>query len=201
MERLQREPDDSTIASMLTSGCPVGKHREIDAVMPSLKVIITGGMQEPGHGAGSCMYGLLTNPDQLDWVREDPSRWDDAVHEGLRWVAPIGTQVRQSVADIELHGVTIPAGSAVGALLSSACRDESVFEHPDDFDVRRPRVPNAAFGFGPHFCAGHAFARGQESIALRTLVDAMPDLRLDDDYDVEFRGWEFRAPTSLHVRW
>jgi hypothetical protein len=36
---------------------------------------------------------------------------------------------------------------------------------------------------------------------LRTLVDAMPDLRLDDDYDVEFRGWEFRAPTSLHVRW
>jgi hypothetical protein len=36
---------------------------------------------------------------------------------------------------------------------------------------------------------------------LRTLVDAMPDLRLDDDYDVEFRGWEFRAPASLHVRW
>jgi cytochrome P450 len=201
MERLQREPDDSTIASMLTSGCPVGKHREIDAVMPSLKVIITGGMQEPGHGAGSCMYGLLTNPDQLDWVREDPSRWDDAVHEGLRWVAPIGTQVRQSVADIELHGVTIPAGSAVGALLSSACRDESVFEHPDDFDVRRPRVPNAAFGFGPHFCAGHAFARGQESIALRLLAEAMPDLRLDDEYEVEFRGWEFRAPASLHVRW
>jgi cytochrome P450 len=201
MERLQREPDDSTIASMLTSGCPVGKHREIDAVMPSLKVIITGGMQEPGHGAGSCMYGLLANPDQLDWVREDPNRWDDAVHEGLRWVAPIGTQVRQSVADIELHGVTIPAGSAVGALLSSACRDESVFENPDDFDARRPRVPNAAFGFGPHFCAGHAFARGQESIALRLLAEAMPDLRLDDDYDVEFRGWEFRAPASLHVRW
>jgi cytochrome P450 len=105
------------------------------------------------------------------------------------------------VADIELHGVTIPAGSAVGALLSSACRDESVFDDPDDFNVRRTRVPNAAFGFGPHFCAGHAFARGQEAIALRTLVDAMPDLRLDDDYEVEFRGWEFRAPASLHVRW
>jgi len=60
---------------------------------------------------------------------------------------------------------------------------------------------DAAFGYGPHFCAGHAFARGQEAIALRLLTEAMPDLRLDGDYEVEFRGWEFRAPTSLHVRW
>jgi len=201
MTQLQHEPDDSTISSMLTSGCPVGKPRSIDHVMPSLKVILLGGMQEPGHSAGSTMYGLLQNPDQLAWVREDPSRWDDAVHEGLRWVAPIGTQTRQAIADIELGGAVIPAGAMVGALVSSACRDETVFENPDDFDVRRPRVPNAAFGFGPHFCAGHAFARGQEAIALRVLVEALPDLRLDDDYEVEFRGWEFRAPTSLHVRW
>jgi cytochrome P450 len=76
-----------------------------------------------------------------------------------------------------------------------------VFDNADDFDVRRPRVPNAAFGYGPHFCAGHAFARGQEAIALRVLVEAMPELRLDDEHQVEFRGWEFRAPTSLHVRW
>ena len=201
MTQLQQQPDDSTIASMLTSGCPVGQSRTIDHVMPSLKVILLGGMQEPGHSAGSTLYGLLTNPDQLAWVREDPTRWDDAVHEGLRWVAPIGTQTRQAVNDIELGGAVIPAGSMVGALVSSACRDESVFDNADDFDVRRSRVPNAAFGYGPHFCAGHAFARGQEAIALRLLVEAMPDLRLDGDYEVEFRGWEFRAPTSLHVRW
>ena len=201
MTQLQQQPDDSTIASMLTSGCPVGQPRTIDHVMPSLKVILLGGMQEPGHSAGSTLYGLLTNPDQLAWVREDPSRWDDAVHEGLRWVAPIGTQTRQAVTDIELGGAVIPAGSMVGALVSSACRDENVFDNADDFDARRPRVPNAAFGYGPHFCAGHAFARGQEAIALRLLAEAMPELRLDDAYEVEFRGWEFRAPTSLHVRW
>lgn len=201
MTRLQHEPDDSTIASMLTSGCPVGHPRSIDQVMPSLKVIILGGMQEPGHGAGSCLYGLLADPDQLGWVREHPDRWDDVVHEGLRWVAPIGTQTRQAVSDFELAGVTIPAGAPVGAVVASACRDEALFPDPDTFDVRRERRPNAAFGFGPHFCAGHAFAREQERIALQLLVDAMPDLALDPAHAVEFRGWEFRAPASLHVTW
>jgi len=199
MERLQLEPDDSTIASMLTSGCPVGQHRTIEQVMPSLKVIILGGMQEPGHGAASCLVGLLQDPEQLEWVRQDAGRWDDAVHEALRWVAPIGTQTRQATGDIELAGALIPAGSAVAGVVASACRDEREFDDPDRFDVRRPRRPNAAFGYGPHFCAGHAFARGQERIALQMLVDAMPDLRLDAD--VEFRGWEFRAPTAVRARW
>ena len=197
MEQLQRNPDGSTIASMLT----VGRMRTIEEVLPSLKVIILGGMQEPGHGAGSCLYGLLRAPDQLALLRDQPDRWDDAVHEGLRWVAPIGTQTRQATQDVEVAGTVIPAGSPVGAVVASACRDEALFDDPDVFDIRRERIPNAAFGFGPHFCAGHAFARGQERIALRLLVDALPDLALDADHEVEFRGWEFRAPAQLHVTW
>ncbi len=201
MTCLQQEPDDSTIASMLTSGCPAGEYRSISQVLPSIKLIILGGMQEPGHGAGSCLYGLLSDGEQLTWVRQSSERWDDAVHEGLRWMAPIGTQTRQTAEDVEMAGVVIPAGSMVGAVVASACRDEQVFDDPDRFEVRRPRLPHAAFGFGPHFCAGHAFARGQEAIALRVLCDAMPDIRLDPDFQVRFAGWEFRAPQSLNVIW
>jgi cytochrome P450 len=197
MERLQREPDGSTIASMLT----VGRLRAIEEVLPSLKVIILGGMQEPGHGAGSCLFGLLSDPDQLSLVRAEPERWDDAVHEGLRWVAPIGTQTRQATEDVAVCGTTIPAGGAVGAVVASACRDEREFDEPDRFDIRRPRKANAAFGYGPHFCAGHAFARDQERIALEMLVSAMPDLALDPEYEVTMRGWEFRAPAELRVTW
>ena len=197
MESLQGSPDGSTIASMLT----VGRMRTIEEVMPSLKVIILGGMQEPGHAAGSCLAGLLADAEQLDLVRSEPTRWDDAVHEGLRWVAPIGTQTRQATGDIDVAGSTIPDGSPVGAVVASACRDDAVFEDPDRFDIRRVRRPNAAFGYGPHFCAGHAFARGQEAIALRLLVEALPGLALDPRHEVSFRGWEFRAPTELRVTW
>lgn len=197
MERLQASPDGSTIASMLT----VGRMRAIEEVLPSLKVIILGGMQEPGHGAGSCLYGLLADRAQLDLLRDEPERWDDAVHEGLRWVAPIGTQTRQATADIEVAGTVIPRGAPVGAVVASACRDEAEFADPDRFDIRRERIPNAAFGYGPHFCAGHAFARGQERIALQLLVEALPALALDPGHEVVFRGWEFRAPQELHVTW
>ncbi len=201
MERLRFAPDDSTIAHMLATGRPEGEPRTVEEVMPSLKVIILGGMQEPGHGAGSCLVGLLTNPDQLELLRAEPDRWDDAVHEGLRWVAPIGTQTRQAIAAVEINGTTIPGGAAVGAVVASACRDESLWPDADRFDITRERRPNAAFGFGPHFCAGHAFARAQERIALQTLVDAMPGLGLDASREVVMRGWEFRAPAELNVTW
>jgi len=199
MERWQIEPDDSAIASMLTHGCPVGQHRSIDDLMPSIHVILLGGMQEPGHGAASCLAGLLQHPDQLAYVREHPEKWDDAVHEALRWVAPIGTMQATALDDTELGGVTIPKGALVSAVVSSACHDENEFEDPTRFDIHRPRKANAAFGYGPHFCAGHQFARDLERISLATIVDAMPELGLTEP--VEFRGWEFRAPTALHVRW
>jgi cytochrome P450 len=197
MAALREAPDGSTIASMLT----VGRLRTIEEVLPSLKVIILGGMQEPGHGAGSCLAGLLADPAQLDLLRREPDRWDDAVHEGLRWVAPIGTQTRQATEDVTIGGTTIPAGAPVGAVVASACRDEALFVDPDRFDISRQRRPNAAFGYGPHFCAGHAFARAQERIALTTLVDALPDLALDPAFSVRMTGWEFRAPAALHVAW
>ena len=199
MQHLQLQPNDSTIAAMLTSGCPAGAFRTIEQVMPSLKVILLGGMQEPGHGAGSCLTALLTHPDQLAWLRDHPSHWDDAVHEALRWVAPIGTQQATAVIDVELGGAVIPQGDLVSAVVSSACHDEALFDEPARFDIRRPRRANAAFGYGPHFCAGHQFARDLERISLELLVAAMPDLELTET--VHFRGWEFRAPTALHVRW
>lgn len=200
MERWKQHPDQSSaISSMLTHGCPVGTSRDIDAVMPSIHVILLGGMQEPGHGAASCLAALLTDPQQLDLVRADPGIWDDAIHEALRWMAPIGTMQATPVDDVELGGAIIPKGELVSAVVASACHDEAIFDEPARFDIRRPRKPNAAFGYGPHFCAGHQFARDLERLALQPLVDAMPDLQLAEP--VVFRGWEFRAPSALRVSW
>lgn len=199
-DRLEAAGDDSTISHLLHSGMPAGACRARDYVMPTLKVILLGGMQEPGHGGGSTLVGLLSNPDQLAAVRADPAGLLPAVvEEGLRWVAPIGTQTRQAVADIELGGATIPAGAPVGALVSSACRDETRFTDPDRFDIFRPRRSHLAFGAGRHFCAGHAFSRAQIRIALEVLLARFPALALDPDRPPVFRGWEFRAPRNVDV--
>ncbi len=204
LERLWAEPDDSTIATML-------RHAEgslderVARILPTLKVILLGGMQEPGHAAGSTLVGLLESGQCAEVAAAAAAEPTgravrDAVEEGLRWVSPIGTQTRRCVAETELAGTTLPAGANVGLLVSSANRDEEVWG-PDAhlFDLRRPRRNHAAFGFGPHFCSGHHFSRVQMRIALGRLLQRFPRLRLDPERPPELRGWEFRAPARLHV--
>jgi cytochrome P450 len=143
---------------------------------------------------------LLSNPGQLAAVRSEPDTLlAAAVEEGLRWVAPIGTQTRQVVADTELAGVRLPAGSPVGPLVSSANRDEARFTDPDRFDIFRRRQAHLAFGAGRHFCGGHAFSRAQIRIAIEVLLRRYPRLSTDPDQPPVFRGWEFRAPRRLDV--
>lgn len=201
MERLLATPDDSTISHMLHSGMPDREKRSAEYILPTLKLTILGGMQEPGHGAAATFFAMANIPGAFDRLRRSPELWDDVIQEGLRWIAPIGTQTRQTTQDVELGGVVIPAGSAVAAVIASASRDETVFTQPDVFDMDRPRESNASFGYGPHFCAGHAFARGVERISLQVLVEGLPNISLRNSDEVEFSGWEFRAPTAVHTTW
>ena len=199
-ERLHADPDGSTIATMLALAEGTLEER-VATILPTLKVILLGGMQEPGHAAGSTLVGLLESR-QVRAVLDDLTLVRDAVEEGLRWVSPIGTQTRRALTEAELGGVTVPAGANLGLLVSWANRDEDVWgPTADDFNLFRPRRNHAAFGFGSHFCSGHHFSRVQMRIALRRLLERLPGIRLDPERPPAFDGWEFRAPQHLHVIW
>jgi cytochrome P450 len=201
MERLEREPDSSLIAHMLHAGTPDGKPRSRAAVMPSLKVILLGGMQEPGHGAGTVLYALLIHPEQLAEVLADlDGLLPAAIEEGMRWIAPIGTQGRRTTRAVELGGAEVPANEPVAAVIASANRDERRFEDGDRFDIHREKGRTATFGFGRHFCSGHAFARALERIALARLLERHGGAIALAPGDPPFSGWEFRAPRALRVR-
>jgi cytochrome P450 len=174
----------------------------VAAILPTLKVILLGGMQEPGHAAGSTVVGLLESG-QSEALAAEPARLvRDAVEEGLRWVSPIGTQTRRALVETELGGAIVPAGANLGVLVSSANRDETVWgPTADEYDLFRPRRNHAAFGFGPHFCSGHHFSRVQMRIAIQRLFERFPGLQLDPERPPVFNGWEFRAPQHLRVRW
>jgi cytochrome P450 len=201
LERLWAEPDGSTIATMLRHAEGSFDER-VAQILPTLKVILLGGMQEPGHAAGTTVVGLLQSG-QASLLAADPAaRVRDAVEEGLRWVSPIGTQTRRARVDLALGGADIPAGASLGVLVSSANRDEDLWGPTADvFDMTRPKRNHAAFGFGPHFCSGHHFSRVQMRIAIQRLFERLPSLRLDEERPPVFTGWEFRAPRNLDVVW
>lgn len=196
------EPDGTMLSNMLHA-----EEGDLDARMrgflPTLKLALIGGLQEPAHGLGSTIAGLLADPDQLAFVRADlGTQIRRAVDEGLRWVSPIGTQGRVAGHGATLGDFTIPVGQAVGLIVPSANRDEEIWgDAADVFDVRRTRHAHAAFGYGPHFCVGHQLARVQMRTGLRLLLERFPALRLDPPRPPLFSGWEYRGPAHLDVLW
>lgn len=199
---LSQRPDDSMISHMLWAGVRDGRPRSLATIMPSLKVILLGGMQEPGHAAASTLLGLFSRPEQLARVAADPEGLAAlAVNEGLRWISPIGVIERQASVDTEVAGVRIPAGAIVEAVIASANRDETRYDDPDVFDLDRATRSHQAFGAGDHFCAGHFFARQVERIMFEELLGRIPSLRQPEGAEVDVSGWFFRAPTTLDAEW
>ena len=86
-DRLERAPDHSALSHMLHDGMPAGETRPRALLLPTVKVTLLGGMQEPGHGAGSVLVGLLRNPDQLAELRQDMATLlPKAVDAGIAFV-------------------------------------------------------------------------------------------------------------------
>ena len=194
LDRLEREPDESVLSHMLAGDATRAE------VLSNLKLILLGGMQEPGHALGICVWALLTHPETLARVRADHGLIRPAVEEALRWHSPVGTQTRQVTQPVTLAGVELRPGDALAAVLASANRDERHWTDPARYDIDR-RGAHAGFGLGAHHCAGAPLARWEVRLPLEMLLDRFPNLRLDPEHDVELAGWEFRAPTALHVLW
>jgi len=194
LDRVEREPDESVLSHMLAADATRAE------VLSNLKLILLGGMQEPGHALGICVWALLTHPETLARVRADRGLIRPAVEEALRWHSPVGTQTRQVTQPVTLSGVDLQPGDALAAVLASANRDERHWPDADRYDIDR-RGAHAAFGLGAHHCAGAPLARYEVRLPLEMLLDRFPKLRLDPAHEVELAGWEFRAPTALHVLW
>jgi cholest-4-en-3-one 26-monooxygenase len=125
------------------------------------------------------MLALIDHPDQAQRLRDDPSLWDTATDEMLRWGSSIHNFRRTATTDTEVRGVPIAKGDKVVIYYASANRDEDVFPDPHTFDVGRTPNDHLAFGGGGvHFCLGASLARAEIKAMMRQLVNRLPDLEL-----------------------
>jgi cytochrome P450 len=191
---LSDPPEQSAVAVQKAAGIP------LDSLRANVKLIISGGQNEPRDAIAGTAWALLSHPEQLAHVREGRAGWREAFAEYARWISPIGMSPRVVAARDTVGGVTFEPGDRVFLMFSSAGRDEAHFEAPARFDVLRDTGPSIPFGAGPHFCAGAAASRALiTEVALPLLFDALPDLRLAGE--APFHGWAFRGPRSVPVAW
>ncbi|MCU1552439.1 MAG: cytochrome [Glaciihabitans sp.] len=164
---------ENTISDLLRSDL---SRNEVDGLVMTL---MSSGRDSVAYMISTSMVALLTNPEQLAKLRDDPSLIQGAVEEFMRYGTMFLTVFRRTATeDVTILGVDIPNGTSVSVSTVSANRDDRHWEDPATFDVTRDAFGHVGFGHGAHGCVGQQLARVEISEAITQLLAAIPDVRL-----------------------
>jgi cytochrome P450 len=154
---------------------------EADALSLLMQLLV-GGNETTTSLITNMVWRLLETPAHWAEVVQNPDLAEMAIEESLRFDPPVLGLYRNTTREVTLHEVTIPAQAKVWLNYAAANRDASAFPNPDSFDLHRgskqKRKRHMSFGLGVHFCLGAPMARLEAEIALKTLVQRLPNLQL-----------------------
>ncbi|AXI78397.1 cytochrome P450 [Peterkaempfera bronchialis] len=173
-------------------------------------LLLAAGGETTDKAIASLFANLLQHPEQLAAVREDRTLIPRAFAETLRFTPPVHMIMRQTSSEVEVSGGLIPAGATVTCLIGAANRDDRRYAEPDTFDIFRDDLSSTSafsaaadhlsFALGRHFCVGALLAKAEVEVGVNQLLDAMPDLALQDGFVPAETGVFTRGPQSVPVR-
>jgi cytochrome P450 len=199
----QQHPRDDMLTDLLNGEIVEddGRARRLtmEQALNFATLIGSAGTETVARMLGWAALTLDNNPDQRAELASDASLIPNAVEELLRYESPSPVQSRWCVADVEVHGGKIPAGSKVVMVTGSAGRDERAFPDADRFDIHRKIDHHLSFGYGIHFCLGAALARTEGRIALEETLKRYPEWSVDLAAAVPLYTSTVRGYTELPI--
>ncbi|MBV9160814.1 MAG: cytochrome P450 [Pseudonocardiales bacterium] len=204
IEFRRREPTDDLLGVLVTERDETGRLTE-EELLAFVFLLMTAGHHSTVNAISTGILALLHAPDQFRRLRDDPELIPTAVEELLRYNPSTitGAMMRVALENVELGGITVPAGEGVLAAIGSANHDETVFPAAHSVDIDRMDNPHLAFGYGIHYCLGAPLARMELQVAIATLIRRLPTMRLAVPVqDLEWRSYLVsRALSALPVMW
>jgi cytochrome P450 len=201
IQRYRTERADNLISRMVEAN--ENDILSADELTASTFLLLIAGNETTTRLISNLTLALDRNPDQRGLLVEDPSLIPAAVEEALRFDPPVQSMNRVAVADTEVAGTPVPAGSVVTMSMAAANRDPRQFAEPDRFDVRRADPGHISFGYGIHFCLGAPLARRETRIAFEELLRVAPGFRVttpDDELGYSRAlGATLRGPQRLRI--
>lgn len=184
----RNHPGDDLMTSIVEA--EVDGHRLTDEEVGAFMLLLaSAGNDTTKQATSHAMLALVNNPEQRGWLMEDfDGRITWAIEEFVRWSTPVLQFARFATQDTEVAGQQISEGDKLGLFYCSANRDETVFDDPHTFDLRRSPNPHLGFGGGgPHFCLGNQLAKTELRNLFRELLTRLkrvefgePDLLLSN---------------------
>ncbi|HDR4479330.1 cytochrome P450 [Bacillus cereus] len=174
----RKEPKEDLVSALILAESE-GHKLSARELYSMIMLLIVAGHETTVNLITNTVLALLENPNQLQLLKDNPKLIDSAIEEGLRYYSPVEvTTARWAAEPFQIHDRTIEKGDMVVIALASANRDETVFENPEVFDITRENNRHIAFGHGSHFCLGAPLARLEAKIAITTLFNRMPELKI-----------------------
>ncbi|MCU5473975.1 cytochrome P450 [Bacillus paranthracis] len=185
----RKEPKEDLVSALILAESE-GHKLSARELYSMIMLLIVAGHETTVNLITNTVLALLENPNQLQLLKENPKLIDAAIEEGLRYYSPVEvTTSRWADEPFQIHDRTIEKGDMVVIALASANRDETVFEHPEVYDITRENNRHIAFGHGSHFCLGAPLARLEAKIAITTLFNRMPKLQIKGDREeIKWQG-------------
>ena len=201
---MRRRNPGNDLTTQLIQAEEAGDKLSNEEMTANIILLFGAGHETTVNLIGNGLLALYRNPDQLALLKSNPSLMTNAIEEFLRYDSSVQLTGRVALEDIEdVGGKRIPKGESVLCLLGSANRDPAVYpDRPDRLDITRPNVKPLSFGGGIHFCLGAQLARIEAEIAIATLLRRLPELKLDDSENPEWRPtFVLRGLKRLPASW
>jgi cytochrome P450 len=201
---LRRKTPGDDLITQLVQAEEDGHKLSNEELTANIILLFGAGHETTVNLIGNGLLALYRNPDQLALLKARPELITNAIEEFLRYDSSVQLTGRVALEDIDdLGGKRIPKGESVLCLLGSANHDPAVYpDRPERLDITRPNVRPLSFGGGIHFCLGAQLARIEAEVAIATLLRRIPDLRLDDAVNPEWRPtFVLRGLKRLPASW
>ena len=198
----RRQPGDD-LTTQLVQAEEEGSKLTNEELCGNIILLFGAGHETTVNLIGNGLLALHRNPDQLALLKSRPDLMPNAVEEFLRYDSSVQTTGRVALEDFgEISGKEIKKGDAVLCMLGSANRDPAAYENPDKLDITRSNLRPHSFGGGIHTCLGAQLARIEAQVAIATLLRRLPNLKIDDVVNPEWRPtFVLRGLKSLPASW
>jgi cytochrome P450 len=175
----RREHPTDDLTSVLVHADVDGEKLEEHEIVMGFFLLMAAGNDSTKATYCSGMRALMEDREQMQLLLDDPSLIPQAVEESLRMFPAFAHFRRTATCDTELHGQKIREGEKVVMWYVSSNRDETRFEDPDRFDLRRESEHQAFGAGGRHFCLGTALARLELKVMIEETLKRYPTIELD----------------------
>ena len=197
----RRDPQDD-LTTELVRAEESGDRLTAEELRANIGLLFGAGHETTTNLIGNGLLALHRQRDQWERLKADPGLIPNAIEELLRFDSSVQMTGRATMTDIEIGGVTLPAGESVVQLLGAANRDPAQYPDPDKLDVGRQNIRPMSFGGGIHHCLGAQLARLEGELVFTALIERFPDMELPEKDKPDWRrSFTLRGLSKLPAVW